>query len=57
MVDMTDPQTFARQVLNDIEMATGEAFDALEPWDYDRLRRAMADIAAHIEGWEKGPRR
>lgn len=51
-----DPQSFAGKVLDDIEATVAEAWLAVEDWDYDRLRRAMADVAAHVEGWQGGPR-
>lgn len=51
----TDPQTFARGVLDDIEAATGEAFAAVDEWDHSRLVRAFDDIAAHVEAWRRGP--
>lgn len=49
------PEQFARAALDDIEAATAEAFEALDEWDTDRLRRAFADIAAHVQAWERGP--
>lgn len=51
----TNPQEFTRRVLDDIEIATAEAYDAIDGWDYDRLVRAFADIAEHVESWQKGP--
>lgn len=50
-----DPQRFARAMLDDIESATAEAFDAVDEWDADRLRRAFDDIAAYVEAWRRGP--
>lgn len=51
----TDPQKFARQVLDDIEVVLAEAYTAVDEWDRDRLARAFADIAAHVKAWERGP--
>lgn len=51
----TDPQVFARRVLDDIEATTAEAWEAVDGWDAERLSRALDDIAAHVEAWRKGP--
>lgn len=51
----TDPQEFARLVLDDIEITMAEAYDAVDAWDYDRLVRAFADIAEHVKSWQQGP--
>jgi hypothetical protein len=52
-----DPQKLALAVLEDIESAVAEGQAAADEWDYDRLLRAMNDIAAHVEAWKKGPTR
>lgn len=50
-----DPQQHAARTLTDIEIATAEAWDAADHWDYERLRRALDDIAVHVDAWKAGP--
>lgn len=52
---MNDPVEWTTRALNDIEATSAEAWQAVEPWDVDRLTRAMNDLASIVDTWRAGP--